>query len=94
MPSIVTVLIWSAAFLDQALLLIVFFALLTPLRRLILATLLFLVAFFLSLMNSSTVMLRRAIDCHKLQGLGLRCVDELMLSAGGYHNNVGSFDVL
>jgi hypothetical protein len=88
MSSIITVLIRTATFLDQALLLIVILALLTPLRRLILAVLLFLITFFLGLVDSSAIMLRWAVNSYKLQRLSLRCVDELVLSAGWYHDDI------
>jgi hypothetical protein len=94
MSSIIAILIRTAAFLDQTLLLVVILALLTPLWRLILAILLFLVALLLGLVDSSAVMLRRTVNSHELQRLGLRCVDELVLSAGWYHDDIGSFDVL
>jgi hypothetical protein len=94
MSSIIAILIRTAAFLDQTLLLVVILALLTPLWRLILAILLFLIALFLGLVDSSAVMLRRTVNSHELQRLGLRCVDELVLSAGWYHDDIGSFDVL
>jgi len=94
MSSIVTILVRSAAFLDKTLLHIVLFALLTPLRRLILATLFLFIALFLRLVNSSTVMLCWAVHSDELQRLGFGCVDELVLSAGWDHNNVGGFDIL
>lgn len=94
MPSIITIFIGTATFLDKTLLLIVILALLTPLRRLIFAILLFLITLFLGLVDSSAIMLRRAVNSDELQRLGLRCVDELMLSAGWYHDDIGSFDVL
>jgi hypothetical protein len=94
MSSIIAVLIGAATFLDQTLLLIVLLTLLTPLRRLIFSILFFLVTLFLSFVNSSTVMLRWAVDRHKLQRLSLRCVDELVLSAGWDDDDVGSLDVL
>lgn len=94
MSSIIAILIGSATFLDKTMLLVVILALLTPLRRLILATLLFLVALFLRLVDSSAVMLRWAIDRYKLQRLGLGCVDELVLGAGWNDDDVGGFDIL
>jgi hypothetical protein len=88
MSSIIAVLIRTATFLDQALLFVVILALLTPLWRLILAILLFLIALLLGLVDSSAVMLRGTVNSHELQRLGLRCVDELVLSAGWYHDDI------
>jgi hypothetical protein len=94
MSSIVTILIRPATFLDQTMLFVVFFALLTPLWSLILATLFLFIALFLRLVNSSTVMLCWAVHSDELQRLGLGCVDELVLSAGRDNDDVGSFDIL
>lgn len=94
MSSIVAVLIRPATLLHQALLFIMILAPLAPLRRFILAILLLLVALFLGLVYSPAIMLRRAVNSHELQRLGLRCVDELVLSAGWYHDDIRSFDVL
>jgi hypothetical protein len=88
MSSIIAILVRTATFLDQTLLLVVILALLTPLWRLILAILLFLIALFLGLVDSSAVMLRRTVNSHELQRLGLRCVDELVLSAGWHHDDI------
>jgi hypothetical protein len=88
MSSIIAIFIRTATFLDQTLLFIVIFALLTPLRCLILAILLFLIALLLGLVDSSAVMLRRTVNSHELQRLGLRCVDELVLSACWHHNDI------
>lgn len=82
MSSVVSVLIRTATFLDQTLLHIVILALLTPLRRLVLTIVLFLVALFFCLVNGLTIMLSWTVNSYKLQRLGLGCVDELVLSSG------------
>jgi len=82
MSSVVSVLIRTATFLDQTLLHIVILALLTPLRRLVLTIVLFLVALFFCLVNGLAIMLSWTVNSYKLQRLGLGCVDELVLSSG------------
>jgi hypothetical protein len=88
MSSIIAVLIWSTTFLHKSLLLIEVFALLAPLRRLVLAVLFFLISLFLGLVHSAAVVLCRTVHSHKLQRLSLRRVDELVLSASGHDDDV------
>jgi hypothetical protein len=94
MSSIIAILIRSTTLLDKSILLVEVLALLTPLRGLILAILFLFIAFFLGLVDSATVMLRRTVHSHELEWLGLRCVDELVLGASGHDDDVGGFDVL
>jgi hypothetical protein len=88
MSSIVAILIWSTAFLHKSVLLIKVFALLAPLRRLVLAILLLFIAFLLGLVNSAAIVFGRAVHSHELQRLSLRCVDELVLSTCGHDDDV------
>jgi hypothetical protein len=88
MSSIVAILIRPTTFLHESVLLIVLFALLAPLRRLILAILLLFIAFLLSLVNCAAIMLGRAVHSHQFQRLSLRRVDELVLSTSGHDDDV------
>jgi hypothetical protein len=88
MSSIVAILIWSTAFLHKTVLLVELFALLAPLRRLVLAILFLFIAFLLSLVNSAAIVFGRAVHSHQLQRLSLRCVNELVLSASGHDDDI------
>lgn len=94
MLPIVPTLIRPTTLLHKPMLLIILLTLLTPLRRLILSILLFFVTLFLRLVDRPTIVLSRTIHRHKLQRLSLGSVDELVLSAGRYDDDVGGFDVL
>jgi hypothetical protein len=88
MSSIVAIFIWSTAFLHKTVLLVKLFALLAPLRCLVLTILLLFIAFLLSLVNSAAIVFGRAVHSYKLQRLSLRCVDELVLSTSGHDDDV------
>ena len=94
MPPIIPTLIRPSTLLDKPLLRIKLLTLLTPLRRLILPTLLLFIALFFRLMHSPTIVLGGTVHCHQLQRLRFRSVDELVLRAGWHDDDVRGFDVL
>lgn len=87
MPAVITILIRATTRLHIPPLLIHILTLLAPLRRLILPALLLFVSLLLGLMHSLAIVLRWAVDSHKLQWLRLGGVNELVLRAGwDYHD--------
>lgn len=63
-PSIIAILIGTTTLFHKTLLLVEVLALLTPLRRLVLAVLFLFVALFLRLVDSATVVFRGAVHSH------------------------------
>lgn len=67
MSAVIAIRIWSTTLFHEAVPLVVFLALLAPLRRLVLSILFVFVTFFLRLVYSLWIVLCRAVDRHELE---------------------------
>lgn len=94
MSTIIAISIWATRFLYQLIGFVVVFALIAPVWCLVLAALLLLIPLVLGLVHGLGIVLGGAVDGHELQRLGFGGVDELVLGACGYHDDICGFDVL